>query len=70
MRDSADERSKVDRTEKGTDAARDAREEYTSYREEAPEKRAKDEAAREADLQPGPLKEKRGNEERAERDGG
>lgn len=68
MMDSADERSKVDRTKDPEDPTRDAREEYTSYRNEDPDRTAEkerdpgrkksrekrdEEALREAELQPG-----------------
>ncbi|MFP4623774.1 MAG: hypothetical protein ACLFRX_06300 [Gemmatimonadota bacterium] len=53
MTDQPDERTNIDRRERGDEAAEDAREEYTEYRETRPEKGKPDpEAAREADLQP------------------
>lgn len=61
MTESADERTRVDRTEEGTDAAKDTREEYTSYREKDSEKKPQsEEARREAELQPGAAEQKKG----------
>lgn len=63
MTDSADERTKVDRTKDPEDPAKDVREEYTGYRDSGPgrtrssEENAEEEteraARREAELQPG-----------------
>lgn len=60
MTDSADERSKVDRTKDPEDPTKDVREEYTSYRERESERPERDpEAVREADLQPGSAEDER-----------
>ena len=68
MTDTPDERAEIETSDLEPDPAEDAREEYTSYRDREPETRPEEEAAGEAELQPGQTEEA-GEQEKPESGG-